>query len=217
MKKKDKKNLDREIRSALLEDVEYVTALVTAQWKKIVIGGIIIIIAVGIFYSMSLNAERKERRAGDALAAAVTEQQLCDALKEFPDYAASNNAYLRLARIYTAEKKYDLARQQYRKIAANGASTDMLCRIRLEEAYLLELEGKPKEAAAAFRAAADNAVSTAARIEALYGAGRLMLSQGNKNEAKILLAQAVAAAQNVPENATVFAGLANSLLMSLQN
>jgi predicted negative regulator of RcsB-dependent stress response len=191
VKDKDKKTLDAEITNALLDDFDKFEHFASTYWKQIALTAVGIVVAVAVFFSIKAMRDNAMKNANDALADAKTETELIATLKKYPDYKASNFARLRLARIYLGEKKFDKAFEQFKKLVASDIPEEMRWRIRLDEGYALELQGKFKEAAAKLAAMGrESFLPEAFRCEANYSAGRIYAQQNDLKNAEKCLAKA---------------------------
>ena len=159
---------------------------VIANGKYIAAACVLILIAVGIFLTVSYLRESSVKAATAKLASAAKIEQLAEALKttsaNVPGYDV---AQIRLARLYAADKKYDQAYSCYMAVSERKNEPYLAARSRLDAGYIKELAGKNAEAASVFALVADSSeILPDLRAEGAYAAGRLFLLLKNENAAR---------------------------------
>ena len=203
--KNNKKAMDAEITDALLDDFDKFEHFAMTYWKQIGILAAAIVVAVALWVLISDSQKASERKINDAICNAKTEAEIIKIVEEYPTYAASHYARLRLAKIYVGEKKYDKAYEQFKLLKASNIPKEMSWRISLDEACALELEGKKAEAAAKFVAiGVDPGLADAFRCEANFAAGRLYVDLKNKDKARKYLTKASKVRPGINGQASAF-------------
>ena len=188
MDKKQTKQLNAEMSSALFSETERFEMLIAAHWKKAAVAGVAIaLVAALAFVGWSMN-RRAATRAAHAFADATEAPALEKALGAYGTRDGAIYARQRLVQLYIDAKNYDGALKQLKLIAADPrADGNLRGRTKLEEAYVLELSGRTKEAAAAFsRIAGDANCRNAVRLEACAAAGRLLAPVDASGAAAVL-------------------------------
>ena len=203
--KNKKKAMDAEITDALLDDFDKFEHFAMTYWKQIGILAAAIVVGVALWVLVSDSQKASERKINDAICNAKTETEIIKIVEEYPAYAATHYARLRLAKIYLGEKKYDKAYEQFKLLRASNIPNEMTWRISLDEACALELEGKKAEAAAKFVAiGADPALPDAFRCEANFAAGRLYDDLKDKDKARKYLKKASKVRPGIDGQASAF-------------
>lgn len=215
---RNKKALDAEITSTLLGDIGKIEALMIENWKALITAAVAVVVLIGAVFGVNIYQKSAARKAANVLAGAADEAALTKALQEYPNSPAARYARLRLARIYLNQNKFDEAAAQFRLLEGSGAPAEMLTRMKLDEAYLLERSGKVQEAADRLAAIGRDAAQAAGiRAEANCGAGRLyaQLKALDKAQAALKLAKSFAAGDNGP--AAEWGRMADFILVSLES
>ncbi len=214
---KRNKAMDAEIAGTLMGDIGKFELLMVTHWKLIVAAGIAVVIVIGLVFGFNSCRKAADRKAANALSAATTEDQLERALNEYPDNVAARFARLRLARLYINAGRFEDAVQQFQLLEKSGAPQEMLNRIRLDQAYLLENAGKIKEAAEQFdRYSRDSALPAAIRAEAGYSAGRLFAEQKMLAKAVADLQLAVSLLPEIGSGNIEWCRLARFLMLNIE-
>ena len=215
---KRNKAMDAEIAGTLMGDIGKFELLMVTHWKLIVAAGIAVVIVIGLVFGLNSCRKAADRKAANALSAAVTEEQLEQALAQYPDNPAARFARLRLARLYMNADRFEDAVQQFRLLENSGVPQEMLHRIRLDEAYLLENAGKVKEAAEQFdRYSRDAVLPAAIRAEAGYSAGRLFAEQKLLDRAAASLQLAVSLLPEIGGGNLEWCRLARFLMLNIES
>jgi hypothetical protein len=213
-KGKNKKAIDAEITATVFDDFEKFEFFFVTYWKQIIY--LCVVIILGVAAAGSYMAWRKIAANNAAGVFAEAQKQIAGkdgtpdykamaekilmAVKQYPSEPATLGARLRLARIYIHDSNFDKAFEQYKILATSKLPEEMRWRIRLDEAYAMELCGKPDQAIAKFaEASADFFSPEDFRCEASFGAGRLYLQNGDKANAEKYLAKALNAKAAVSE------------------
>ncbi|MFA6101000.1 MAG: tetratricopeptide repeat protein [Victivallaceae bacterium] len=213
-KGKNKKAIDAEITSTVFDDFEKFEFFFVTYWKQVIYLCVAIIFGVAAVGSYMAWQKIKANNAAGVFAEAQKQvagkdggpdnkamaDKILMAIKQYPFEPATLSARLRLARIYIHDNSFDKAFEQYKILASSKLPEEMRWRIRLDEAYALELCGKPDQAIAKFADASADPFSTEDfRCEANFGAGRLYLQGGDKANAEKYLTKAINARATLGE------------------
>lgn len=211
-KGKNKKAIDAEITSTVFDDFEKFEFFFVTYWKQIIYLCVAIVLGVAAVGSYMAWQKIAANNAAGVFAEAqkpitgkdgtpdykAMAEKILLAIKQYPAEPATLGARLRLARIYVRDSNFDKAFEQYKILAGSKLPEEMRWRIRLDEAYAMELCGKPDQAIAKFAEAAGDLFSPEDfRCEASFGAGRLYLQSGDKTNAEKYLTKAVSARATV--------------------
>ena len=184
-KQRDKKALDAEIKNTLNSGIGEFEIFFAEHWKALVIGGLVIVLAIGAVYGVRGWMQSRQRQAQNVLASAQTVEQLENALKSYGSDGSAVFARIRLARLYMEASKIKEADAQYKALETCGLPPEMLLRIKIDRGYLQEKSGDLKGAAAHFAACAVTPGADAGlRAEADFAAGRIYTALKNKDLAK---------------------------------
>ena len=184
-KQRDKKALDAEIKNTLNSGIGEFEIFFAEHWKALVIGGLVIVLAIGAVYGVRGWMQSRQRQAQNVLASAQTVEQLENALKSYGSDSSAVFARIRLARLYMEANKIKEADAQYKALETCGLPPEMLLRIKIDRGYLQEKSGDLKGAAAHFAACAVTPGADAGlRAEADFAAGRIYTALKNKDLAK---------------------------------
>lgn len=167
----------------LFDDFERFEMFVHERWKWLVTGGVVIVLIVAFYGAGTYWYKQLDNKAVSALGSAKTEQELIQAIAQYPDHSATARARQRLIRMYTDEKKYDEALKAYEALLVSEISTETRWRCELDMAYVNELKGNVEAAAKEFDRIGSSPVSEDIRSEANYSAGRLYLDLKKDAEA----------------------------------
>ncbi|MDD3153746.1 MAG: hypothetical protein PHS41_02680 [Victivallaceae bacterium] len=190
MNSKDKKKMNAEIAEAAMGEMERAEYFVLENWKKFLAVALVVIVAAALFVHFRAAAKRSEIKAADAFGRAATVETLQKAIAEYPSSSGVVAAKIKLARLYASQKDYAKAAAQFQSILAGEVPSDLAGAVRMENCYMIEMEGKLPEAAAAFGKLAGNlTLSPERRTEAAFAAGRLYASLGELEKARGFLAQ----------------------------
>jgi hypothetical protein len=203
-KSKNKKAIDAEITSTVFDDFEKFEFFFVTYWKQIIYFCIAIILGVALVGSFFAWQKITDSKAAELFAQAQSGSNAADgekgmalkilaALKQYPSEPAAFGARLRLARIYVRNNDFEKAFEQYKILAASKIPDEMRLRIRMDEAYALELSGKVDQAIAKFSDCAKDSFNPEDfRCEANFNAGRLYLQAKNDSvNARAFLTKAV--------------------------
>ena len=176
MDKEKNKQMDAEMSAALFSERERFEMLFAENWKKVAVIGVLIALVVALAFVAWRMADSADRRAAHAFADAADIASLEKALAENGSKKGALAARQRLVQLCIEAKKYDTAVKELKLIAADPeADSTVRGNAALSEAFVMELQGKNKEAAALFsKAAANTNYGTALRLEAAAAAGRLL-------------------------------------------
>lgn len=216
-KKTPRKKSDAEIANLVKEDIGQFEYFFITRWKEIVAVMAVILIAVGVYFTVQSVSQRNARVAATALSAAATEAELRDALGRYGTSPAAVHARLRLIRLLANENRFEDAASEFRILRSGEVAPDQLDRVRLEEAYMQEKAEKFAEAAELFAGIGRNpAGSAAARAEGYYAAGRLYAKLGQKAEATECLQKCTELVPELNNTSTQWSYMAQSLLVRLE-
>lgn len=178
------KEIDAEITHSLFDDLTKFEMFFADHLKMLVVLGLAIVCAAGVTVAVLSHYRAGQRKAESALSAASTEAELTAALAQYGSHPAARHARLRLARMLTASGQYEKAGEQFAELAKSGLPPELLNRALIDSACLMEDAGKSAEAAAKLAAVGhDETCPAALRAEALYGAGRIQLANGDAAKA----------------------------------
>ncbi len=170
------KQMNAEMSAALFSERERFEMLFAEHWKKVAVAGVLIALVTALAFMAWSFANRTATRAAHAFADAADIPALEKALAENKGKKGTLAARRRLVQLYVDAKKYDEAKKTLKLIAADPeADSELRGSAAVTEALILELQGKNKEAAAAFaKTAKDANFSVTVRLEAAAAAGRLL-------------------------------------------
>ena len=184
-KPRDRKALDAEIKNSLTSGIGEFELFFMEHWKALTAAGLALVLAIGVVYGARGWMRSRELKAQDALASAQTVEALQKALAQYGSSPSASFARIRLARLCMQEKKLKEAEAQYKLLETSGLPPEMLMRVKIDRAYLIEKSGDLKTAAEMLaKCAANSAASAGLRAEAEFGAGRLYAAQKNGELAK---------------------------------
>ena len=188
----DKKALNAEISKAMMSDFERIGQGFIDYWKLLALVVVGIALLVAVICWAAEHQKNSLRKAQEAISEAADIAALTEALETYGSTNAAPAGRFRLAQLYIQEKQYDKALEAL-SLATGSEDAFLNGNIALTEGYVLELAGKPAEAAEKFAAASDNAAFPAAmRAEARFAAGRLFVAQKDLARARTILEQAPA-------------------------
>lgn len=191
---KQKKVMESEIiADDITRDCNSFEAWFIENGKLVAWGCVAIIVAVAVVFSVVQFRKSSQAKAHNTLASAVTEQQILDALKQYPDGPVAAEARYRLAGLYIKAQNNKAAVEQFALVAADKhALAFTKGRAILDSGYLYENDGKTKEALAQYeKAASDLSLSEDARLEGYYAAGRMQLVLKDVAKARAAFKQAL--------------------------
>lgn len=195
-----KKIKDSDISHELFDDFDRFEQFAIGNWKKIVYvccAAVLLVAAGAIAMAVSKSMDAK---AVSSIAGAETAEDISKVLKDYSAHPAVNNARLRLASLYSSQKEYDKALEQYQALINANVPDVMRQRAEMNIAYIWELQGNKEKAAAKFAEIGSNAIlPEAVRAEANYSAGRIYASIKSVDKAMPLLESAYV---NKPQNSS---------------
>lgn len=218
-KSKSKKAIDAEITSTVFDDFEKFEFFFVTYWKQIIYLCVAIILGVALVGSFFAWQKINAGKAAELFAEAQSSSDAADgdkgmalkilgALKQYPAEPAAFGARLRLARIYVRNNDFDKAFEQYKILATSKIPDEMRLRIRMDEAYALELSGKVDLAIAKFSDCAKDSFSPEDfRCEANFNAGRLYFQSNDLVNAKAFLIKAMNALTRQADGMQVDSGV----------
>ena len=211
MANKNSKEMQKELSRALMNDLERVEYELATHWKRSV--AVVVAVAVviaAIFWGISSNRSARQK-AFHALAEASTIEELNKAIETYGDSEAAANA-----RMLVAEKKYSEAITELEKAIASDPDPLLNGQLRMQEASLQELVGKPEIALELYRKIAGTPeLASPMRAEANVSIARLLLDRGE-------LTQAVTVLDRIQEDPNSFSARrwelqAKQMLAAIQN
>ena len=182
----DKGKEEADLVEDMSENLDRFEMWIIANGKYIAAACILILIGVAVFLTVVHLRDNSVKAATARLANAVKIEQLTEALKTTSsDVPGYDVAQIRLARLYAADKKYDLAYSCYTAVAERKNEPYLSARSRLDAGYIKELAGKNAEAAAGYALVADSSdIMPDLRAEGAYAAGRIFLLLKNETAAR---------------------------------
>ena len=176
-----------------ITELEKLELFVSKHYKSIVIVAAVIIGAVGVGVIAKDQINKANEKSMYAVSKATTEEELKSVIESESGNKAVISAQLKLAKLYTDEKKYDDVKSVYLSILKSNAIESVKNRIKLNQIALEELQGDIDTAIADYKAVgSDLIMSEEVRAEANYAYARLLVSKDKKDEAKVILAQLAA-------------------------
>jgi len=192
-KREEFKSIDK-----ISKGLDTANIILLKTWKfyiYIVIAVIIIIIAI-LVYKQHLNSYNIT--ASKKFDAAKTIPELQTVIKEYPSLPVSNIARIDLAAKLVNEKKYEEANTLYSQVIDNGQSHYLQAVAKLNQAYILEDQGKKEDSVNKFVELADYyETPVQIKCEAEYSAARIYLELNKKEKAIDLLKKASSVNSNV--------------------
>ena len=193
---KQKKVMESEvIADGITRDCNTFEAWFIENGKTVAWACVAIIVIVAVVFSVIQIRKSAEAKAYSVLSSAVTEQQIQDALKQYPKGTAAAEARFRLAGLIQA--KDSKAAIEQLALVADDADSMPFTRARaiLDAGYLYEKDGKTKDALSRYeKAASDLLLPEDARLEGYYAAGRMQLLLKDVAKARAAFRQASNAA-----------------------
>jgi hypothetical protein len=217
MDNKQTQQMNAEMSSALFSERERFEMLFAENWKKIAVIGVAVALVVALAFAAWGMVNRSATKAAYAFADAADAPALEKALAENGSRKGALAARQRLIQLYVDAKNYPAALKQI-KLVASDAEADSAVRGRaaLNEALVLELSGKTKEAAAVFaKTAADINFKNAIRLEAAAAAARL-LAPADANGAEAVLAKAAKLTAD-SQSAAQYLSVVKAMQLALEN
>ncbi len=214
-KNKTQKKTDAAVMNAMFGEMGGFEYFVLTNWKKLLAGLGAVCVVVVIALIVAAVQKSAAQKAANALNSASDEAALVQVLKEYGSNKSAAVARMRLANIYINGGKYDKAMEQFELVEKSNPAPEMVSRIRLGQAYLLELSGKSAEAAGRLAALSlDMGMSMGMRAEAGCGAGRIYLALGDKARAAEILKAVVAMKNQVGPGNMEWCSMAQFLLLN---
>lgn len=219
MSKPSKKKIDAEINKTLFNDIEKFELAMAEHWKKVVAAAAVIVLGIGIGFAINNHRKSAEITAMNEIVAAQSEEKLVKAINDYAAYPASRFARIRLARIYAASGRFELAAAQFEALETSGAPAEMIQRAKLDSLYMLENAGKILDAANRFAEIGRNSANTGTiRAEANYSAGRLYAQLKDIEKATACLKSAKSlGAENPMSIASEWGRLAEFTLLNVES
>ena len=217
MDKKQNRQMDAEMSSALFSERERFEMLFADNWKKIAVIGVAIALVIALAFAAWGMVNRSATRAAHSFADAADAPALEKALAENKGKKGALAARQRLAQLYVDAKDYKKALENFALIAADPeADSAVRGRARINEALVLELSGKSKEAAASFvKSANDVNFKNGIRLEAAVGAARLLAPADPNGAAAVLDKAAKLTADS--QSASQYLAAVKAMKLALEN
>jgi len=171
------------------EDLDTFETWFVEHWRLVVAIGFLIIFGIGAFAAYKYISANQIKYRQARFSNAVTEQEIRQAIADFPNSEAVDAAYLRLAALFLSNEKFDDAQEALKKVASSpGADVFLRTRAMLDNAYISEKRGNKEEAIRDFETISSNMVLAAEQhAEGTYSAGRLYAQAGQYDKARSLL------------------------------
>lgn len=197
----NEKKLDRAISQEVVSDREKFEYFFGTYWKQITAASAVLVVLISLAFAFYRHHQSAIREANAALSEAKTAEEIIAVLAKHPSESASVAARLRLASLYLADKKYDQAAEEFKKVAGDeNLSAPIRFRAMLNCAYLTEQSGKEAGAAEEFSAVGRNPeVPINLRAEANYSAGRIYCKLKDFAKARAALELAASGAESEPD------------------
>ena len=194
---KQKKVMESEvIADGITRDCNTFEAWFIENGKTVAWACVAIIVILAVVFTVIQIRKSADAKAYSALASATTEQQIQDALKQYPKGTAAAEARFRLAGLLIKAKNNKAAIEQLALIADDADAMPFTrARAILDAGYLYENDGKTKDALSRYeKAASDLQLPEDARLEGYYAAGRMQLLLKDVAKARAAFKQASNAA-----------------------
>jgi hypothetical protein len=185
----DKKTLDAEITNALTDEFDRFEHFALTRWKQIIWCGVLIIVIVAVIFGVMAIQESSDRTAAAALSNAKTIEEINKAIADYPDHKADISARMNLVKIYFDKKDYKNVLAQYAELEKLDIPKQLRMRLRLDAAYIAELQKDYPGAISKFAAIGADTLGfdESYRCEANYAAGRLSAQIKKWNDASKFL------------------------------
>ena len=195
MASKEKKNIDIPVETGVSQELDNFELWVVENSKKLMVFSGILIVVIAVGASIWNWQNETEARSRAAFAGAEKIEQIEQALKEHAKGPAATAARIKLARLYSADKKYTEAAKILETVAQDAEADAFLrSRAAVEAAGNYELAGKVDEAIKAYAAVFDNALTDeTVRVEAAYAQGRLLAAKKDYAGASLAFKRAIVA------------------------
>lgn len=165
-----------------------------ANRKRLVIVGVVLLVALFVWYYLKTSQEQRELAAGQAYTAlqmipakTLSAQQLSDDyLKIAKDYSstlAGQRAQLQAATVLFEAGRYADAQKQFQGFLDANAGSPLAATAKLGVAACQESQGKLDDALTAYRQLDTSYPDTAEGINANFSAGRVLELQGKLTDA----------------------------------
>ena len=157
------------------------------NWKKIFQLCGLVVLGIAIFLIANFYNKRNDAYIAGEISKANGVAQLQEIISKYGTHPAAATAKLRLAQIYFNEKKYDDASKIYTQLSFSKDSAISL-RAKLNQAYIMEAEGKKNESATKFtEIGAVIGTPEEVKFEAAYNAARIHKGLGELEKARASL------------------------------
>jgi len=182
---KDKKK--ETIYEAAYDDMAIFENFFSKNWEKIFQLCGLAVIGIAIFLIANYYNKKNDASVAMQISTADGAVQLQEVISKYATHPAVATAKLRLAQIYLKDKKYDEASKIYTQLSFSKDPAISL-RAKLNQAYIMEIEGKKAESAAKFaEIGAGIGLPEEVRFEASYSAARIYKELGEGEKAKTSL------------------------------
>jgi len=154
------------------------------NWKKIFQLCGLAILGIAIFLIANYYNKKNDAFIAMEISKADGAVQLQEAISKYGAYPAVDTAKLRLAQIYFNEKKFDEASKIYTQLSFSKDPAISL-RAKLNQAYMMEVEGKKNDSAAKFAEIGTGiGLPEEVKLEAAYSAARIYKELGEGEKAR---------------------------------
>ncbi len=157
-------------------------------WKLLLALVVIILVLVAAALTVSYMRSAEKKRAASDLANANSIAEFQEVVKKYPNQLITGYVRLELGAEYFKKNEYKKAIEIYNQEVKLSKNNNLVSMAKLNEAYVLEAQGKKKEAAESFKKIAANSnTSFQVRCESNFSAGRIYYEMGKKKEAVAFL------------------------------
>ena len=186
--KKEFKSVDK-----ISKELDAVDNIVLKHWKNYVYLAIILVVIIALsLIFIDYNKKAKLKQSVE-IQTASTVEALQAVINKYPNNDSTDFARLDLASKLYEEEKYDDAMKIYKEDAELYNTVFAKSIAKLNEAYLLEAEGKIEEAADKMETIANSKeLPLPIRGEAYYSAGRMFYKLGDNDKAVECLENCIA-------------------------
>ncbi len=211
-KEENIKSVEAEIDSVLADDIDKFEHFAIANWKGILILGVVIVVGISTF-AIGLQLEASSDKEVIALLEnSKTVEELEMAIPGNISHPAYTPAALRLAKLYLDDKKYTKAIETLNKVISKNINDELKGRLKLNIAYVYEKQNKLQDAIEIFNeSAALSGVSSAIRAEGQYSAARNLVKLNKTSDAILILEEL-----NALKEKSFWTGQAKDLLNSIK-
>ncbi len=182
-----KKHKEENIYEATYDEMSKFESFFVSHWRKIVqtCGAALTVLILYLVFNY-FNQISETKAAGE-ISQANTVEELNAIISKYSSHPAVDFAKVRLAQILFNDKKYDEAQKIYIQLSFSKYP-DISLRAKLNQAYLMEVQGKKNEAATIFSEISGTpGMPEEIRAESAYNAARIYGNLGEKDKSKKVL------------------------------